>query len=71
MRYGVIVKVGQTDKKVKSLTRTFHAKSDQHAYIEIVDVIRYLVCKVDARIYNLDTKRVFPCKNYGTIGYSI
>jgi len=69
MRYGVVVKVGQTDKKVKSLTRTFHAKSDHQAFVEVADDIRYLVCRVDARIYNLDTKRVLPCKNYATIGY--
>ncbi len=71
MRYGVIIKVGKTDKKIKSLTRTFTAKSDQSAYSEVAENIRYLVCMVDARIYNLDTKRVFPCRNYANIGYSI
>lgn len=71
MRYGVIYKVGRTDIKIKSLTRTFHASNDQSAFADVVDDIRYLVCKVDARIYNLDTKRVFPCRNYCTIGYTI
>jgi hypothetical protein len=71
MRYGVICKVGHTNIKIKSLTKLFHADSDQEALTDVADRIRYLVCKVDARIYNLDTKRVFPCRNYPTIGYSI
>ena len=71
MRYGVVYKVGRTDIKIKSLTKVFHADDDQRAFREVSDDIRYLVCMVDARIYNLDTKRVFPCRNYGIIGYSV